>query len=144
AAGLSVTTLPFVLVTLGLRAAVPAGSPLLPVLVAATPEESLCRHRAWRERYPGTWRSLEVPVQGRWTVWQGSDGPWTHRGAWRHAIDLVVSDDQGGTRRGPGGSCSDYRCWMLPVLAPVAGTVAAVVDGIPDNVPGCVDADGGR
>jgi hypothetical protein len=143
--GLPVTTLPFGGVTIiTVLCARACASPLLPYLAAATPEQSLCRHTAYRQRYPGTWRTIGIPVQGTWTVWQGEDGPWTHRGAWRHAIDLVVADDHGCTFTNHGKECADFSCWQRPVLAPIAGTVIAVMDGIHDNKPGSVEADSSR
>ena len=131
-------TVPFALAALGLVHAA-AGGPLVALRPGATPETTLAEHGAWRLRFPGTLRTLALPVAGQWRVWQGEDGPWTHRGLWRHALDLVITDDRGKTFAGAGTALEDYYAWRKPVLAPVRGKVVVVVDGLPDNLPGTTD-----
>lgn len=133
-------TLPFcatVLVTLRML----AGSPLLAASPGTIPEDTLAAHWAWRARFPGSLRSLAPPFAGAWTVWQGEDGRWTHRGAWRHALDFVIVGDDGRTCRSDGRRCEDYHAFGQAVLSPVDGRVVAVVDGVPDAEPGHPDQD---
>jgi murein DD-endopeptidase MepM/ murein hydrolase activator NlpD len=139
-AGLPAFTLPFALVVLAaLHVLGLARSPLLAARPGATPEDTLAEHWAERLRFPGTLRSIAPPFAGTWTVWQAGDGPWTHRGAWRDALDVVVCGGDGRTHAGDGARLEDYHAFRRPVLAPVAGQVVAVVDGVPDNPPGTVD-----
>lgn len=138
--GLPAFTAPFVLATAAaLHLLGQARSPLLAAQPGRTPEDTLAEHWAARLRFPGTLRSLAPPVAGEWTVWQGADGRWTHQGAWRDALDLVVCGPDGRTHAGDGARLEDYHAWFRPVLAPVAGQVVAVVDGVPDNPPGSPD-----
>lgn len=78
---------------------------------------------------------LAPPFLGEWQVYQGFDGAHTHRGPWRHALDFFLVED-GQSFRNDGGQLSDYLCYGLPVLAPVAGEVVVARDGLPDNPPG--------
>jgi urea transporter len=137
--GVPVFALPFNLVTLtfvyilGL-----VDFPLL-AKTSGTPEEVLDEHLAGASRYPGSHRTLALPFSGRWTVWQGFDGPWTHQGPWRYAYDFVITDDQGETHRGEGTRVEDYLAFRKPILSPVRGRVVRVVDGVPDNPIGVTD-----
>jgi murein DD-endopeptidase MepM/ murein hydrolase activator NlpD len=133
-------TLPFCAVVVGLLAVLQrSGSALLAAKPGMRPEDAIAEHWAWRARFPGNLRSLAPPFAGAWTVWQGEDGRWTHRGAWRHALDFVVVDDDGQTCVGEGGRVEDYHAFNRPVLSPVAGMVVTVVDGLPDCAPGHPD-----
>lgn len=139
-AGLPAFTLPFVVAVLAaLHLLGTVRSPLLAAHPGRTPEDTLAEHWAARARFPGTLRSLAPPFAGCWTVWQGNDGPWTHRGAWRDALDFIICDAAGSSHRGDGSRLEDYHAFGQPVLAPVAGQVMAVVDGLADNPPGQVD-----
>ncbi len=66
-------------------------------------------------------------------MWQGFDGDWTHKGAWRYAYDFVITDTAGQTHTNSGARLEDYFCFHKPVLAPVRGRVVAVVDDLPDS-----------
>ena len=81
---------------------------------------------------------LAPPFHGEWEVYQGFDGAHTHRGPWRHALDFFITEE-GRSFRNDGTQLSDYLCFGLPVLAPLAGEVVTVRDGLPDNPPGQVD-----
>lgn len=136
-----VFTAPFVIATLVAVRAVALLSPgLLPVVIEATPEATLSHHAALQRRFNGRGWDIALPVAGAWSVWQGEDGPWTHQGPWRHAIDLVARDEDGHLHRGGGGELEDWHTFGRPVLAPVDGTVVAVVDGVADNPIGRVDS----
>lgn len=137
--GIPVFALPFNLVTLtfvySLRLVEYPGM----ARALGTPEEILDEQLTHDLRFPGSPRTLTLPFAGRWTVWQGFDGPWTHQGAWRYAYDFVVTDDAGGTFREDGTRLEHYHAWRKPVLAPVRGRVRHVVDGLADNPPGSAD-----
>jgi tetratricopeptide (TPR) repeat protein/urea transporter len=138
--GIPPLTLPFCLVTLASVYALRlVGHPLLATSVGGTPEANREDALVNRLRYPGQLRTLELPFSGRWTVWQGFDGPWTHQGVWRYACDFVVANDEGRTTCGPGNRLQDYYCYGLPVLSPVRGQVVRVINHLPDNLAGNVD-----
>ncbi len=82
---------------------------------------------------------LFLPVLGRWQVTQGHHGEHTHQGAWAHAWDLEVVDEQGRAFRGSGLQPADYYAYGAPVVAPADGRVVRVVDHLPDNPIGGVD-----
>jgi murein DD-endopeptidase MepM/ murein hydrolase activator NlpD len=82
---------------------------------------------------------LMLPYAGYWTVSQGFDGPHTHRGAWRHALDFIVLHE-GRSFGGSGQRLEDFYAYGQPVLSPAWGQVCHVVDGIADNLPGVVNA----
>ncbi len=104
-----------------------------------TPEETLAFHLTNRRRYGDGEPLLNMPFAGRWTVWQGFDGRWTHKGKWRYAYDFVVTDENGATHAGDGQRLHDYFAFRKPVLSPVRGRVARVTDGRPDSPPGVTD-----
>ena len=115
-----------------------AGFPGLLIGVGKTPEEIRENAIVARLRYPGDLRSLFLPFSGKWTVWQGFNGRWTHQGFWRHAYDFVIQGEDGRTHRGEGNQLADYYCYRMPVLAPVRGRVVRVVDHLADNPIGSV------
>lgn len=142
--GLPVLVLPFnVAVPLVLQATrqrVRDGAPKSVDFAIGTPEENLRYYRSRATRFGSRYVvRLAAPFSGRWTCTQAVDGPWTHRGPWRDALDFQVLDDEGRAHRGTGAVVSDYLCHRLPVLAVADGTVARVVDGVPDNPIGEVD-----
>ena len=138
--GIPAFTLPFNVVTLGMVYVLGlVRHPLVPVSVGQTPEETLENHLANRLRYPGQERTLFLPFAGKWTVWQGWDGAWTHKGLWRYAYDFVIADEDGKTHRGEGSRFEDYHAWNKPVLSPVRGRIAQTVDDLPDSPIGGAD-----
>ena len=138
--GMAAFPLAFNLVTLAaLYALGQAGHRGLVALPGRSPEETLELDLSWRRRHPGTLRTLRLPFNGVWTVWQADHGPWTHQGDWRHAFDFVITDTDGGTHRGFGARLDDYYCFRKPVVSPVHGSVVAVVSHLPDNPPGVPD-----
>ncbi len=137
--GLPVFSLPFcVTVLLFLRALQIAGADDRMVLTPIQyfqPEENLYRYSSGRERrlHQKTLLPIRLPFMGTWYVSQGYDGAITHRDAWRHALDFVITDRQGNAHRIPASIPADHHCFDKPVLAPADGLVEYVVDHVEDN-----------
>jgi len=135
--GIPVFTIPFNVVTLSfvyfLRL---VEFPYLTSYFRGTPEKILDQHLCMRLRYPGNIRCVGLPFAGRWVVWQGRNGRWTHKGIWQHAFDFIVTDEEGGTYRNDSSALEDYYSFRKPILAPVAGRVVCAVSDVPDNPPG--------
>ena len=138
--GLPVFTLPFILVALLFIYVLRIFKyPLVADNIQATPEETLDHYLTDLQRYKGSLTTLALPFSGKWTVWQGFDGGRTHKGAWRHACDFIITDSAGKAHRNEGGRLEDYYAYGKPVLSPVRGRIFKVVDSLPDNPIGCVD-----
>ncbi|MDQ6979453.1 MAG: urea transporter [Mariprofundaceae bacterium] len=141
--GLPVMTLPFLTTTLilllALRKREAAPSMQLLLERPGLPEQSFERVRLAEARH-GSYGSvpLSLPFYGRWTVYQGFNGPHTHRPPWQYALDFYITD-QGKSFHGDGGCLADYYCFGLPLTAPAAGYVVAIENSLPDNPPGHVD-----
>ncbi|RTZ67084.1 MAG: peptidase M23 [Aquificaceae bacterium] len=138
--GIPVFALPFnAVVLLFIYALGVVGYRYLTLHYLGTPEKTLDYFIAHQNRFPSIGREIGLPFSGRWTVWQSFDGEWTHKGPWKHALDFVITDEEGKTFKGNGYYLSDYYAYRKPVLSPVSGTVVEVVDGYPDNPPGQAD-----
>jgi urea transporter len=140
---LPVMALPFLLTTLTLLAAlrlrVSAGPPILLLELPGLPEANYERGRLARARL-GEIESTPVlaPYLGPWQVYQAFDGPHTHKGPWRYALDFHRVEN-GKSFANDGVRLEDYYCFGLPVLAPVYGLVVEAKDSLRDNLPGELD-----
>ena len=76
---------------------------------------------------------------GEWTVLQGEDGEYTHKGEWRFAWDFVILGSDGKQFANSGDFLEDYFCYNKNVVAPANGVVIDIVDGIDDNIIGQVN-----
>ena len=142
AVGLPVHALPYNIVTMMLLYLLGlAGSRSLVRIPQSSPEKTLDAEITARLRYQGTGRAIALPFAGRWAVWQGCNGQWTHQGLWRHAYDFVIRDEQEQTYRGTGEQLADYYAFQKPVLSPIRGWVVRVVNDLPDCAIGTVDSD---
>jgi hypothetical protein len=83
---------------------------------------------------------LAAPFYGEWRIYQGFNGPHTHRDQWRHALDFFVHDGRA-SHRGSGAEVSDYLAFGLPVLSPCEGVVVDCCGELPDNAAGRIDTD---
>lgn len=136
--GVPPLSVPFVIATLLTLATVHHARRGVVAMLAhpAPPEHQAEAARLSRARLgPSGSLPLAPPFHGEWQVYQGFDGEHTHRGPWRHALDFFLVVDGLSFRNG-GGLLSDYLCFGLPVLAPVAGEIVVARDGLPDNPPG--------
>jgi len=84
-------------------------------------------------------RQIKLPFYGIWSVSQGHNGSYTHKGEWRHAWDFVILDKEGKQFKNSGDFPEDYFCYGKPVIAPDNGTVEKVIDNIEDNIIGEVN-----
>jgi len=132
--------LPFnMVVALLLYALIALGHEKITRVYKGTPERTLDYYLAYLKRFPFTGREVSPPFSGRWLVWQSFDDEWTHKGAWKHALDFVITDEEGKTYKNDGYYLTDYYAFGKPVLSPVDGEVVEVVSDVPDNPPGTVN-----
>jgi urea transporter/murein DD-endopeptidase MepM/ murein hydrolase activator NlpD len=115
------------------------GFPLMTRVIKSSPEESLDYYLSTTLRFKGTERTLSMPFSGKWTVWQGFNGQWTHQGSWKHAYDFVITDDEAETHKNGGTLLEDYYAYKKPVLSPIRGRVVKAIDSLQDNPVGEVD-----
>ncbi|MFO0576001.1 MAG: urea transporter [Polyangia bacterium] len=142
--GLPVLIIPFNVTVLtllmALRQRLRDGRPKVVDFPPGTPEENLAYFRTRRARFK--WLlpvRLSLPVRGAWACTQGEDGPLTHKGPWRHAVDLEVLGEDGEPHSGDPTELVSYRAYRLPVLAAADGKVVRIVDDVPDNPIGGVN-----
>ena len=104
------------------------------------PEKNLYLYSGNLKRFPAAFPvSATLPFFGEWTVSQGHNGEYTHKGAWRHAWDFIITDRNGKQFKGPGDFHEDYFCFGKAVVAPFDGTVVEAVKHIQDNIIGDVN-----
>lgn len=82
---------------------------------------------------------LSLPILGEWFISQAQYGKHTHKGAFAHAYDFDIRDEEGKTYTKDGTEVVDYYCYNLPVTAPASGYVVDLRDGIADNAIGDVN-----
>jgi len=78
-----------------------------------------------------------LPTAREVTVTQGFDDKLSHRGEWKHALDLEVHDAaDNACPSGCDDDLSRYYTQGLEVRAPGTGEIIRVIDGVADNAPG--------
>ena len=82
---------------------------------------------------------LYMPFWGEWTISQGYNGEFTHKGEWGNAFDFVINDVNQKTYKSNRILCEDYFCYNKPILAPADGFVEEIIDNIDDNEIGKVN-----
>jgi urea transporter len=107
----------------------------VPLSVIKSPEANLRWAKRWLLQPFIQKTTLTFPFLGKWSVLQGNNGQWTHKGIGRYAWDFVVRDVDGNQTRGVGLTLGDYYDFGLPVLAPAPGIVHAIENHIEDNPP---------
>lgn len=104
------------------------------------PEKNLYLHSGNMKRFPAAYPvSASLPFFGEWTINQGHNGEHTHKGAWRHAWDFVITDRNGKQFRNSGDFHEDYFCYGKAVLSPFDGVIIEVVNTVQENVIGNVN-----
>jgi urea transporter/murein DD-endopeptidase MepM/ murein hydrolase activator NlpD len=143
-AGLPVFSLPFSIVTIMfiyfLILRIKPGKLVLSPVQHFSPEINLYTYinnvdRLSKSKY----FSLHLPFWGEWTVSQGYNGKYTHKGDWSSAVDFVLTDETKRTHGQLTRQCENYYCYNKPVVAPADGLIVAIVDNIDDNEPGKVN-----
>ena len=142
--GLPFFSLPFSLIVIAyvyfLLQRTRQGKPNLTPYQYYSPEINLYTFRGNIDRSTGAaYIPFHLPFWGEWTVSQGYNGEYTHKGEWSKAIDFVLRDDSGKTYTDSPSICENYLCYNKPVLAPADGIVSELIDNIEDNEPGKVN-----
>ena len=104
-----------------------------------SPEATLDLGRLFRVRSRSGEIGILCPFADAWVVQQAFDGPWTHKGLWKHALDFVQHGTDGKTFKNQGFDLGDYYCFGQKILSPVEGTVVATCGDQADNPIGAVD-----
>ncbi len=114
--------------------------PLLSYYIGKTAEQTLEIFHTSRFRFKDVYqRNITLPFSGTWTVWQGIDDKWTHKGPWKYAFDFIITDEFGNSHSGKGTKLEDYYAFKKPVLSPIEGVVVRVISSLKDKLPGCPD-----
>lgn len=106
--------------------------------IKKTPESTLRSSILSFFRFKSGEINLFLPFSGKWSVYQGFDGQWTHQGRWRYAYDFVIMKD-GRSYKDDGAYLEDYYAYKKPVLSPVSGYVYDLEAGVEDNPIGQVN-----
>lgn len=106
-----------------------------------SPEINLYTYKSGIDRNTGTqFFPLHLPFWGGWTVSQGYEGEYTHKGEWSSAVDFVLVDEMNKTYNGSSKTCENFYCYNKPVIAPADGVIVEITDHIDDNEPGKVNS----
>lgn len=104
------------------------------------PERNLYLYAGNSRRFPAAFPvSAALPFYGEWTVSQAHNGDHTHKGAWRHAWDFIITDSNGQQFKNSGDLAEDYYCFNKSVLAPADGIIEEAVSQVQDNPIGDVN-----
>jgi len=106
--------------------------------IKSTPEASLSYYLSTIFRFGVIPTKISLPFSGTWTVYQGFDGEWTHKGKFAYAYDFVKYN-KGKSYKGEGLHVDDYYCFGESILSPVDGYVVDVRHDLVDNYIGSVD-----
>ncbi len=105
-----------------------------------SPEKNLYLFSENLKRFPMAYPvAASLPFYGEWTVTQGHNGEYTHKGDWKHAWDFVITDEKGKQFKGKGDLPEDYYCYGKSILAPADGKVVEAINTIADNAIGDVN-----
>ncbi len=106
--------------------------------IKGTPEKSLIAFLSSFYRFGSNDIKINLPFIGKWSVYQGFDDEWTHKGIWKYAYDFVIKEN-GKTYQNDGLYLEDYFAYGKLVTAPVNGYVVALRNDLVDNFIGNVD-----
>lgn len=104
-----------------------------------SPEKNLYSFQNDTERFRRDMIPVNLPFFGIWNVSQDYDGEHTHKGAWKHALDFNITDNNGRQFIKEGDLPEDYFCFNKPVLAPSDGYIESITDNVEDNIIGKVN-----
>jgi len=141
---LPVFSLPFSIITIlfiwFLLLRVKPGKTVLTAIHNFSPEVNLYSYQNNISRLAGSFYfPLALPFWGEWTVSQGYDGKYTHKGEWNQALDFVLTDESKKTSNNSTSQVGNFYCYNKPVVSPGDGVVTELVDNIDDNEPGKVN-----
>ncbi|NPA37570.1 MAG: peptidoglycan DD-metalloendopeptidase family protein [Chlorobi bacterium] len=114
--------------------------PVEVVIQNNSPEKNFYAWKSEQERFGNrSYVAIKLPFYGTWTVSQGHNGEYTHKGDWRHAWDFVITNVKGLQYKNDGYVHEDYYCFDKAVTAPADGIVVQVINNVPDNPIGDVN-----
>ncbi len=113
----------------------------IPLYLIRSPESNIKWYRRWIGNKAKQKTIITFPFIGEWTILQGNNGEWTHKGIGRYAWDFIIRDERKHQASGFGLELTDFYAFGLPVLAPAPGTVYAIENQIEDNPPGEAETD---
>ena len=100
--------------------------------IKSTPEQSLSFYLSQIFRFGKINTKISLPFSGSWSVYQGFDDIWTHKGEYKYAYDFVISKD-GKSYENDGNFCTDYYCFGQSILSPISGYIVDLRDDLIDN-----------
>ncbi|MCK5294198.1 MAG: M23 family metallopeptidase, partial [Arcobacteraceae bacterium] len=106
--------------------------------IKSTPEKSLSSYLSNIFRFGDVYTKISLPFSGAWSVYQGFDDKWTHKGEYKYAYDFVKTKRKKNYTN-EGNYCSDYYCFGESILAPISGYIVDARDDLNDNLIGDVD-----
>ena len=114
--------------------------PVEVVIQNNSPEKNFYAWKSEVERFgKRSFVPVKLPFFGTWSVSQGHNGTYTHKGEWGNAWDFVIINNKGLQYKNDGYLHEDYYCFGKSVVAPADGTVVQVVNNIADNPIGDVN-----
>lgn len=114
--------------------------PVEVVIQNNSPEKNFYAWNSEVERFGNrSYVAVKLPFFGTWSVSQGHNGEYTHKGEWKHAWDFVIVNNKGLQYKNDGDFHEDYYCFDKAVTAPADGVVVQVINNIPDNPIGDVN-----
>lgn len=113
-------------------------SPLMTRVFQETPEENFDYYHIHQKRFLPDTIQVHPPIQGHWTIYQSFDGPWTHQGNWKYALDFIKTDNNS-SYKNEGRELEDYYAFGAKVYSPIEGYIVEAFDALGDNPIGKVD-----
>lgn len=102
-----------------------------------SPEKNLYIFQNNKERFRyKLFTPIKLPFFGIWKISQGHNGEFTHQGAYQHAWDFIIVNNEGKQFTKTGDFPEDYYCYNKPIIAPEDGVIEDILDGIEDNIIG--------
>ena len=106
--------------------------------IKSSPEKSLSSYLSSIFRFGTLTRKISLPFIGEWSVYQGFNGEWTHKGEYKYAYDFVKKVENK-TYQNDGLYAHDYYAFGQSIVSPVSGFVVLSRHDLVDNTIGTVD-----